>query len=121
MSFAIFYDAEDLAAIAAQIQATLESNYDAFLTTQERNSIKQNFNRLWGNGFSGWATAQTAPLAKQEGDPNMKIVVYAGSQVTVAQLRADLTTLATKVPGASYMKAISDDLAGFSAAVEPWL
>lgn len=123
MAFAIFYNTTDLNAIAAQVQATLASNYDSFLTVQERNSVKQTFNRCWNNGMSGWATA---PLAGSQ-DPNFagsgtgdsRIIVVSSSQVTKANLISAMRTLAAKVPGASYMLAIADDLVG--TCVEPWV
>lgn len=120
MAFAIFYEHEDLTKIAANVQATLASDYDAFLTTQERNTIKQTFQRCWTGGLSGWATAPQAPPEKQEGDPLMTIVVVSGQQVSLQALISALRTIGQKVPNAGYMFNIADDLMGASAAVEPW-
>lgn len=120
MAYAIFYNHQDLTAIAANVETTLANNYDQFLTTQERNSVKQTFSRFWNGGGSGWSTAPIAPVEKQEGDPDTRIVVITGAQVSLQALRDALDVLAAKVPGAAYMGAISRDLGGSSAAVEPW-
>lgn len=120
MAYAIFYEHEDLTQIAANVQATLASNYDQFLTTQERNSVKQTFQRAWNGGLNGWSTAPQAPPEKQEGDPLMTIVVVSGTQVSLQALIDALRLLGTKVPNAAYMGRIADDLMGASAAVEPW-
>jgi hypothetical protein len=120
MAFAIFYNHQDLTAIAANVSATLANNYDQYLTTQERNSVKQTFTRCWNGGLNGWATAPIAPVERQEGDPDTRIIVVSGSQVSLSALRDSLRILGGKVPGAGYMIAIADDLMGASAAVEPW-
>lgn len=120
MAFAIFYEHEDMTLIAANVAATLNNDYDSFLTTQERNSVKQTFQRCWNGGLNAWATAPQAPIEKQEGDPLMRIVVVSGQQVSLQALRDALRTIGTKVPDASYMIRIADDLGGSSAAVEPW-
>lgn len=118
--YAIFYNHEDLTAIAANVQATLASDYDNFLTTQERNTVKQTFQRAWNGGLNGWATAPVAPPEKQEGDPDTRIIVVSGQQVSLQALRNALYVLASRVPGAAYMGRIADDLGGSSGAVEPW-
>ena len=120
MAYAIFYEHEDLTAIAANVEATLANNYDQFLTTQERNSVKQTFQRAWNGGLNSWATAPLAPPANQEGDPLITIIVVSGQQVSLQALRDALRLLGTKVPNASYMIRIADDLGGSSAAIEPW-
>lgn len=120
MAYAIFYNHEDLTAIAANVEATLASNYDQFLTTQERNNAKQVFQRAWTGGLSGWSTAPIAPVEKQEGDPDTRIIVVSGAQVSLQDLRNVLNLLAGKVPGATYMARIATDLGGTSGAVEPW-
>lgn len=118
--YAIFYEHQDLTAIAANVSATISNSYDAFLTTQERNTIKQTFQKAWNGGLKNWATSPIAPIDRQEGDPNMRIVVVSGQGVSLQDLRVALYILAQRVPGAQYMAAIADDLAGLSAAVEPW-
>src|SRR5512139_2731354 len=85
MAFAVFYNHEDLTKIAANVQATLANNYDQYLTTQERNSTKQTFQRVWTGGLSGWSTAPTAIQQYPEhcdGDPDVRIVVVTGQQVS---------------------------------------
>lgn len=120
MSYAIFYNHQDLTAIAANVSATLASSYDQFLTNQQRNSAKQIFQRAWNGGLNGWSTAPIAPANKQEGDPDMRIIVVSGQQVLLADLISTLRLLGGVVPGAQYMVAIADDLMGSSGAVEPW-
>lgn len=120
MAFAIFYNHQDLTQIAANVEATLANNYDQFLTTQERNSVKQTFQRAWTGGLSGWSTAPIAPPNKQEGDPDTRIIVVSGAQVSLAALIAAVLLIGQKVPGALYMQAIADDLSRSSGAVEPW-
>ncbi len=120
MAFAVFYNHQDLTAIAAEVGATLANNYDQYLTVQERNSCKQTFQRAWTGGLNGWSTAPIAPLDRQEGDADTRIIVVSGQQVTKASLIAALNVIAAKVPGAAYMGAIARDLAGPSGCVEPW-
>jgi hypothetical protein len=120
MAYAIFYNHQDLTAIAANVEATLANNYDQYLTVQERNTCKQTFQRAWTGGLSGWSTAPVAPLDRQEGDADTRIVIASGAQVTKAVLIAALNVIALKVPGAAYMAAIARDLAGESGCVEPW-
>ena len=126
MAYAIFYSHQDLTSLAANVEATLASNYDAFLTTQERNTIKQTFQRAWTGGLSGWATAPAAGALDPNYDPlnpaytaDSLIIVVTGQQVSKASLISALNTLGTKVPNAQYMVAIAADLIGTS--VEPWV
>ena len=118
--YAIFYEHQDLTEIAANVQATLAGSYDQFLTTQEKNFCKQTFQKHWNGGLKNWATAPQAPIEKQEGDPLMTIVVVSGNGVFLQDLRTALYLLGQRVLNAQYMYAIADDLAGASAAVEPW-
>jgi hypothetical protein len=120
MAYAVFYNHEDLTSIAANVQAMLAGDYDSLLTTQERNNAKQVFQRAWTGGLSGWSTAPLAPVDRQSGDPDCRIIVVSGQQVSLQALRQVLYLLAQKVPGAWYMQAIADDLGGESGAVEPW-
>jgi len=120
MAYAIFYNHQDMTAIAANVSATLANDYDAYLTVTERNFCKQMFQRAWVGGLSGWATAPIAPPERQEGDPDTRIVVVSGPQVRKQDLIDALFILAAKVPGAAYMGAIARDLQGESGCVEPW-
>ena len=120
MAYAVFYNHQDLTDIAANVSATLANNYDQFLTTQERNTTKQTFQRAWNGGLNGWSTAPIAPVNKQEGDPDTRIIVVSGAQVSLQALITAIRLIGTKVPGAAYMIAIADDLMGSSGAVEPW-
>jgi hypothetical protein len=118
MAYAIFYNSADLNVIAANVQATLAANYDQFLTTQERNSTKQAFQRAWNGGLSGWATAPIAPVERRDSDADTRIIVVSGQQVSKADMVAALQVIAAKVPGATYMGSIARDLQVIS--VEPW-
>lgn len=120
MAYAIFYDHQDLTSIATQVSATLTNKNDQFLTVAQRTTVKQTFTLAWNGGLKNWATAPIAPLNKQEGDPDTRIVVVSGSQVFLADLISALRLLGGLVPGAAYMIAIADDLSGSSGAVEPW-
>lgn len=124
MAFAIFYNSTDLNAIAAQVSATLANNYDSFLTTQQRNTVKQTFNRCWQNGLSGWASAPLAGAqSPNDGDADARIIAVNSSQVTKQNLIDALRIIgnnvpAAQVPSAPYMLAIANDLQG--TAIEPW-
>ncbi len=120
MAFAIFYNHEDLTAIAANVNATLANNYDQFLTTQQRNSVKQIFQRDWTGGLSGWATAPLAGALDPNfpSDADALIVIVSGQQVLKADLISALQTIGQNVPNAGYMLAIASDLT--NTAIEPW-
>jgi len=124
MAYAIFYNHQDCTAIAANVQATMANSYDDYLTVQEKNTTKQTFQRAWVGGLNGWATAPLAPPEYSDGDPDCRIVVVTGAQVSRATLIDSLNILAAKVPGAAYMGAIARDIWGnngdSSASVEPW-
>lgn len=129
MSYAIFYSHEDLTSIAANVQATISNSYDAFLTVQERNSVKQAFQKAWTNGLSGWATAPPAGALAPDYDPNFpqntadSLIVMVngngGSSPTKDALISAMRVIGGKVPNAQYMIAIADDLVG--TCVEPWV
>lgn len=134
-TFAIFYDINDLNAIAAAVN-------NPGLTPQERQEI----NRYWNAGLRDWQTAPTAPDAQActitknnpannplltgyvftdngDGtwklcDPNIKVIVMSGSQVSKSGLINWLRTVGGKYPSLLYMQAIADDIA--LTSVEPW-
>ena len=132
-TFALFYNREDLTAIAAE--AT-----NPGLTTQER----QYANRLWNGGLNGWASAPTAPEAQScvivpfsppnlkptqtvtplgDGtfklcDSDIRVCVVSGTQVSKQQTIDWLRLIGNKYPGALYMTAIADDVE--RTAIEPW-
>jgi hypothetical protein len=113
MAFAMFYNHQDSTAIAANIEASL---VDARLTNQERQVAQ----RAWNGGLKNWSTAPVAPLDRQEGDPDTRIIIVDGPQVSLQALINLLLSLSVKIPGALYMSAIADDLSRSSGAVEPW-
>ncbi len=119
MAYAIFYNHQDLTAIAANVQATMASNYDQFLTTTQKNTAKQTFTRAWNGGLSGWSTAPLAgALDPNGGDTDALIIVVSGQQVLKADLISALRIVGQNVPNADYMNAIADDLT--NTAIEPW-
>lgn len=134
-TFAIFYKREDMSKIAAEVQ-------NPGLTSGER----QTANRYWQGGINNWSTAPTAPdqyacvnipfepvpgqidpsktwTQNPDGtwkvcDPDMRLVVVSGNQVSKQGLVDFLRLIGNKYPGATYMAAIGDDIA--LTAVEPW-
>lgn len=134
-TFAMFYTREDMTAIAAEVS-------NPGLTAQEKNIA----NRYWNGGIRDWASAPQAPDAQAcveipfdptgdpayEGqvitnlgngrwrvcDPEIRVVVVSGSQVSKAGLVTFLRQIGNKYPGALYMLAIADDIE--RVAVEPW-
>lgn len=120
MAYAIFYNHQDLTAIAANVNATLANDYDQFLTSQERNTCKQTFQRVWNGGLNGWSTAPLAGALDPNGGlgGDSTIIVVSGQQVSKADMLAALRIIGTKVPNALYMLAIADDLT--RTAIEPW-
>lgn len=143
MAYAIFYNHQDLTAIAANVEATLANNYDQYLTTQQRNFVKQTFQRAWTGGLNAWSTSPFATEAEQIGpyDPLTRKIVVSGAQVSLFDLIEALMILGSqyvrgsnnfepaptaRVPGAEYMFAIAKDMHNGgnyvynSAAREPW-
>lgn len=115
MAFAIFYNMQDLQAMAAAFQ-------DAGISGKDRNDGRT----YWNNGLSGW---QTAPLASATpgatthpdigwGDPDVRIIVV--QNATLASLRQYLDFLKGKYPQCVFLGALADDLTHPLAAVEPW-
>lgn len=120
-TFAIFYELSDLASLAATINA-------AGLTNQ----LRQRGRPYWNGGLQDWATAPTAPNPLPNGDtscPLCKIcVIDAGNNNNLAMLRqlcydiADhlQTVVGQEQESVLYLRALADDMAGSSGAVEPW-
>ena len=136
-TFAIFYKRADLAEIAAEAQ-------NLVLTPQER----QYGTRLWNGGLSGWSSAPQAADAQacvdtpptSDGnppivgpgisvtqlpnggwricDPDIRVLVLSGSQISKQQTVDWLRAIGNKYPGAEYMAALGDDVA--LTAIEPW-
>lgn len=105
--FAIFYNRFDMSAIAAE--AT-----NPGLTPQERQVAQ----KYWNAGIKDWSSAPLAPADRMDGDPDTRIVIVDGSQVSLQGLIDFLNAVGNKYPGAYYMTAIADDLS--RTAVEPW-
>lgn len=113
MSFRIFYNVQDVTAIAAQVNQPL-----AGLTAAEKNLAKA----CWNGGLSAW---QTAPQGQPPGDPfdpDCRVytvnATFQGQPVTLAQFIALLERMCAVDPiNAQYMCAIASDLR--SSAREP--
>ena len=112
MAFALFYNREDLTPISAEVtRATLPQGEKQFALA------------CWHAGIDGWDTAPIAPLEKQEGDPDTRILVvsgnFQGSPITLQAFRDFLYRMSAN-PGAIYLSALADDMGGSSGAIEPW-
>jgi hypothetical protein len=116
--YAIFYNHQDLTAIAANVNATLSGNYDQYLTTGERTLAKQTFQKHWNGGLKNWSTAPVAPVEYQGGDADTRIIVVGGQGVIKQDLITVLYLISQRVPGTAYMGSIARDLE--ATAVEPW-
>lgn len=134
-TFALFYKRADYALIAAEAQ-------NPGLTAQER----QTANRYWQGGLNAWSSAPQAPDAQacveipfdptgqpsyadkvvtdlgngrwRVCDPDIRICVISGNQVSKQGLIDFLRLIGGKYPGALYMLAIADDIS--ATAIEPW-
>jgi hypothetical protein len=122
MAFAIFYNRQDLTPLAAEI-----SNANIIATNAEKTLA----NKIWQGGLNNWSTAPTAlsnpdprVQAKAGGDPDCRYVVITATQqgqpVTAADFRTLLYSVASKNPGAGYLVAIANDMAGEDAIADPW-
>lgn len=122
MAFAIFYNLEDAAKIAANVEAAGAGTYGALLTNTER----QRMQRCWNGGLSGWAVAPLGQAPCEQPDPNADshvVVVNASPNVTLQQFRDILYKIAASAgapPEMQYLRALADDMGGCAGAVEPW-
>ena len=116
----MFYELGDLASLAATIQA-------AGLPNTLRNRAKV----YWDAGLNNWASAPPAPFPLPNGDtscPNCRIcVVNVGNKGTLLDFRNLCYDVATfliengqNTTSVQYLRALADDMAGSSGAVEPW-
>lgn len=113
MAFAIFYNREDATRIAAEFtRADLPNADRAFALS------------CWNAGLNTWNQFNPAP-PNHDGPPNgdANIIVvngkHQGKDITLAQFRAFLYRYADAA-GAEYLRALADDMGGYSGAVEPW-
>lgn len=119
MAFAMFYDATDLAMMAAQFN-------DSRLSGPDRNAGRT----FWNNGLSGWQTAPRAPVEHPDYDAIPGLVMVVIQNNTLAAFRQYLYSLADgkdnqgrlKYPGLEFLAAIADDLGTVArySVVEPW-
>jgi hypothetical protein len=110
MAFALFYNMDDMASMAAQFNAAAIKNPD-------RNAGRT----YWNNGLSNWQSAPRAPVEHPgyDNDPDMRIVVVANN--TLAAFRQYLYALAAEYPvDCQFLAALADDMAFREGAVEPW-
>lgn len=110
MAFALFYNREDLTPIAAEIGR-------ADLTGADRQLAQ----KVWNGGGKNWNSAPLAPIDRNSGDPDCRILVI-DSTVTLAEFIAFLRRMALSVGtiGGEYLNALADDMTRPSGAVEPW-
>ncbi len=108
MAFAIFYNLQDLTPIAANATRVDLKGTDKTLAL-----------KIWNGGLKGWSIAPIAPLDRQEGDPDTRIVVISATNVTLQNM-IDLLIRLSAQPGAAYLARIASDMSRSSGAVEPW-
>jgi len=113
MSFAIWYNRQDLTPIAAEF------------TRQDLSPADRAYAQsLWNAGLSGWNTApvETDPFHSGN-DPDCRRIVingkHQGKTLTLADFRAFLYRQSL-LPGAEYLDALANDMGGASGAMEPW-
>jgi hypothetical protein len=113
-TFALFYNKQDLAAIAGTIQ-------NPGLSAGERQEV----NRYWQGGLNAWATAPygCSPF-DDPNDPNNAetcVIAMDVNQRTLTDFRNFLYTIAEKYGDSfTWLRAMANDMAGNSGAVEPW-
>ena len=116
MTFAIFYNRQDLTPLAAEV-----SNPNLAISNQDKNLAS----KIWNGGLSGWsvapfsirAGADPREVAAAGGDTDCRTVVISASNVAVADMAGLLQRIGTQ-PGAAYMVNIADDIV--ATAIEPW-
>lgn len=115
MTFAIFYNRDDLEAISIQ------------LNRGDLNIIdKEEAFSFWDGGFNRWDIDPRAKSDHLQGDSDTRETVVNANNFDLTEFRELLTRIGTNytdLPGmivgaTEYMNAISDDLA--TSAVEPW-
>ena len=113
MAFAIFYNREDATRIAAEFtRADLPQADKAFAQS------------CWSAGLDTWNQDNPAPPEHDgppNGDANIVIISgkHQGSTITLQQFRDFLYRYADNA-GAEYLRALANDMGGWSGAVEPW-
>lgn len=119
-TFALFYNTQDLAAIAGSLT-------NPGLSGQDRNEV----NRYWNGGLNAWSSAP-AGVSPMD-DPNdptnaaTKMIVVSGNQVSRAGFVTLLRRLAaTYGPDFEWLRGLSNDVEGpvpggnNSGSWEPW-
>jgi len=108
MSFAIFYNDEDLPFLA-RVRTEAISSADRTLAL-----------KYWNGGLKNWASCPIAQSPYEQVIPTntaRRIVITYG---TLAEFRALLYRVALAVPALSYLRALADDMGRSCGAVEPW-
>lgn len=113
-TFALYYNAQDLAAMAGSVQ-------NPGLTSTEKTEA----NRYWNGGLKNWASAPFAVSSCDQAngivDPLCQRVVVTVTNRTLADLRNFLYAIASKY-GASFewLQGLANDMAGCSGAEDPF-
>jgi hypothetical protein len=114
--FAIFYELSDLSSLAGTLQAAGLSN-----------TLKNRARPFWNGGLKDWATA---PVGAAPGDTSCPlchrcVINSSGTLAEFRQLCYDVADFLIAAGNTSsdviYLRALADDMAGVSGAIEPWV
>ena len=113
MAFALFYEPEDLAVLELYV-----CTKRTLLTPADRQLAL----KCWNGGLKDWGTALLgqSPFEEPGASPKARMIVIDDPGVTLQEFRDLLYRTAVAIPGAGYLKSLSDDMGGSSGAVEPW-
>ena len=109
MAFALWYNRNDLSAIAGEILRDDLPPAQQAITDE-----------AWLGGFQDWEVAPFAPEVKQEGDADVRYVLVNYPNLSLDRFRSLLYWIADHDTDATYMRAIANDMGGGPGATEPW-
>ena len=113
MTFAIFYNSQDL----QEIQRVALDSTLAVSQADKTLAVK-----YWNGGLKNW---QSAPLAQSPYEQfiatnTARLVIISGNGLTLFDFRNLLYRIAAANPSVSYLKALADDMGRDCGGVEPW-